>query len=94
MSSRDETLDKAAKAEALVQNPAFEQAFSDVEAAILRQWKDCPVRDVDGQHELKLMYKLLSDLRANLDRAISDGKLAALEIEQERSPRSFLGSRP
>jgi hypothetical protein len=45
-----------------------------------------------GAHELKLMLKLLSDVRANLEQAVMDGKLAAAELKTQRrelSPAEF-----
>jgi hypothetical protein len=54
-----------------------------VEAAILDTWKKSPVADEKGQHELRLMLKLLGDLKANLKNAIDNGKLAKVQIERE-----------
>ena len=77
-------LDRGAKAEAIFKNPLYEESFALVRQAILEQWEACPVRDHDGAHELKLMLKLLGDVRANLDRAIADGKMAAIELDRRR----------
>jgi hypothetical protein len=54
-----------------------------VETAILDTWKKSPVADEKGQHELRLMLKLLGDLKANLKNAIDNGKLAKVQIERE-----------
>lgn len=89
--NREEILDNAAQAQSLLDQPAFKKAFSDLENAITEQWKACPLRDKDGAHELKLMFKLLRDLRANLEQAISAGKLEEVALEREKNPRPFLG---
>lgn len=57
--------------------------FALVEAAILDKWATSPVADINGQHELRLMIKLLGDLKANLKTAIDTGKLAKVTIEHE-----------
>lgn len=57
--------------------------FDLVEAAILDAWKKSPVADEKGQHELRLMIKLLGDLKANLKTAIDTGKLAKVQVERE-----------
>jgi len=57
--------------------------FSMVEVAILDTWKKSPVGDEKGQHELRLMIKLLNDLQANLKTAIDTGKLAKIQIERD-----------
>ena len=57
--------------------------FDMVESAILDKWKSSPIADVEGQHELRLMMKLLGDVKANLHNAVETGKLAKIQIERE-----------
>ena len=59
-------------------------SMPEVRQAIHDQWAATPIRDQEGAHQLKLMLKLLGDTRANLDRAIADGKIAAHELDQRR----------
>lgn len=75
-------LDHAVKAEKLLKDETLTQAFDDVRQAIIDRWERAPLRDRDGAHELKLMLKLLSDVRANLEQAVSNGKLAAEELKR------------
>lgn len=81
------------KADKLISDPLFAESFTEARQVILDAWEATPIRDRDGAHELKLMLKLLSDVRAILERAIMDGKLAAAElVNQERrdlSPAQF-----
>lgn len=74
------------KAEKLLNDPLLKDAFTLVAQAIHERWEAAPLRDRDGAHELKLMLKLLNDVRATLERAIADGKLAAAELEQLNKP--------
>jgi hypothetical protein len=57
--------------------------FDMVEAAILDTWKKSPVSDEKGQHELRLMMKLLGDVKANMKTVIETGKLAKAQIERD-----------
>ena len=57
--------------------------FDMVEAAILDTWKKSPVADEKGQHELRLMIKLLHDLQMNIKTAIDTGKLAKVQVERD-----------
>jgi hypothetical protein len=77
-------LDRAHRAKAILDNPTYQESFELVRQAILEQWEATPIRDKDGAHELKLMLKLLGDVRANLERAIADGTMAAHELEYRR----------
>lgn len=76
--------DRAAK---LLGDPVLSDAFAAVDKAIHDKWAATPLRDKDAAHELRLMLKLLRDVRANLEAAVNDGKVEALRIEQEKTRR-------
>jgi hypothetical protein len=85
--------ERGQKADKLLNDPMLAEAFDLVKQAVHESWEGTPIRDKEGAHELKLMLKLLGDVRANLERAITDGKLAAIELEhlnrREQSPADF-----
>lgn len=88
-------IQRGTDAKRLLDDPALKQAFTDVENAIVQRWASSPIRDKDGQYELRLMMKLLGDVRVNLEQALTDGKLAAEELkvtEQRKSPFQKLRS--
>jgi hypothetical protein len=93
MSDRQAELDRGIKAERLLNDPTLTEAFDLVSKAIHERWEQCPTRDREGAHELKLMLKLLGDVRANLEQALVDGKLAAEELKyqarRDLSPAEF-----
>lgn len=78
------TIERADRAAKLLGDPVLSDAFAAVEKAIHDQWAATPLRDRDGAHELRLMLKLLRDVRANLERAVNDGKVETLLKEQEK----------
>lgn len=61
-----------------------------VKDAIVTKWEQSPVGDRDGQHELRLMRKLLTDLEANIKTAIDTGKLAQIQIQNESKISQFV----
>lgn len=78
------------QAEMLLDNPIYRDSMFAVRDAIITAWQASPIRDTEGQHELRLMLKLLGDLEANIKRVAETGKLAKLQIEQEkRGLKSF-----
>jgi hypothetical protein len=81
MSLQDE-IDRGQRAARLVNDPVFQEAFELVSNAIHEQWAQCPIRDKEGAHELRLMLKLLGDVRAVLETAVGDGKLAVQKLEE------------
>lgn len=90
-----EQLDRGVKSEKLLADPVFNDAWDAVAKAIHDQWAQCPLRDLDGQHELRLMLKLLTELKQVFELAVTDGKLAAQELELRRrnvlSPKQWMG---
>jgi hypothetical protein len=85
--SIDQDMEYAQQAVSVVNNPAFKRGFEALATAIHEQWEATPIRDHEGAHQLKLMLKLLGDVRANLERAIADGKMAAHELDQRRKSK-------
>ena len=68
----------------LINDAAFDKAFNDLRLAIMEKWEQAPIRDKEGAHELKLMIKLLGDVRANLEQTITAGNVARIELNRSR----------
>ncbi len=75
-------LDRGARAKEILENELYREAWTSVEQALIQKWRDCPVRDKEGQHELKLMLKLLDDAKAHLERVMASGKLAESRLQE------------
>jgi hypothetical protein len=89
-------IDRAHKADKLLKDEMLTEAFGLVRQAIIDRWEATPLRDQEGAHELKLQLKLLSDVRANLEQAVNDGKLAAAELKTQSrvlSPKEWKATR-
>ncbi len=87
--SYENDLERASKAKLVLDNPEFQRAFDGVTQAIHEAWERAPIRDIEGQKLLKLQLKLLSDVRANLERAIADGSMAAVELDHRSKVTRF-----
>lgn len=83
-----ELMTRGSKAKTLLQDPLLTGAFESVEKAIHDAWAASPIRDTEGQMHLRLMLKLLGDVRADLERAVEDGTIAASELRalESRKP--------
>jgi hypothetical protein len=73
--SDKEQINRAAKAQALLNDPELTAAFDSVRIALLQRIEAAPIRDREGVHELKLQLKLLADVRANLQAVVNTGKV-------------------
>lgn len=76
----EEVISTGARAMRLLEDPVLTQAFADVRLAIIERWEAAPIRDTEGKHELHLMLRLLTDVKANLELAVTNGKLAQEEL--------------
>lgn len=72
---------KGHEAERLLENPLLKEALDSMNIAIHQKWEDSPLTDTQGQHELRLMLKLMKDFEGNLKRFVQDGKMARFELE-------------
>ena len=92
----EQQLERGARAKQLLEDPLFNEAFTLVAQAIHEKWESAPLMDRDGAHELKLMLKLLADVRANIELALSDGQMAAdklKHLKRDQTPSEFISSR-
>lgn len=95
--SLEHDLERGARAARILADDIFTGAFDEVKKTIHDMWEACPVRDREGAHELRLMLKLLGDVRAVLEATIDDGKAAKAELERLNqnkvlSPRDWRGN--
>lgn len=71
-------------AKQLLENEVFKSAMENVRLGIYEKWKSCPVRDHEGQHELKLMDKLLGEIEGYIKQVVDTGKMAEIQLDNER----------
>ena len=69
------------EASAVLENEAFKTAMSGLKSTVLEQWKQCPVRDREGQVLLLQLAKLTDKFESILVGMIENGKLAQNRIE-------------
>lgn len=88
--SLDSQVDRGLAAQRILNDPLVQDAFKTVAEGLHVAWAECPVRDLEGQHELKLMLKLLSDVRQYFEIALSEGESAAQTIKaREESKKGY-----
>jgi hypothetical protein len=83
MATLEQRVYDGAKAREVLENEAFAQAFADIRQEITKAWMDSPARDVEGREKLHTMLKLADKLQSTLEAAMTDGKMAKLQIEHQ-----------
>lgn len=79
----DEELQRGDMASAVLENPIYAESWELVRNGIIAAWENAPIRDKEGQNELKLMLKVLGDVRKAVEQTMNTGKMARIQIEQE-----------
>lgn len=86
-------------ADALLNSNSFQSVMRRVREGVHIRWASSPITDLEGQHELRLIIKVLDDIEGTLHRDVDTGKLALNQLEKmradekrrtERAKRSFI----
>ena len=65
----------------VLENEAFKAAMQGLKSAVLEQWKQCPVRDKEGQTLLLQLAKLTDKFEGILVGMIDNGKMAQHKLD-------------
>lgn len=76
---------RGAAAERLLGDPLLQEAFNQVEAAIVDQWKHAPLRDTEGQALIRMRLQAFMDTKKYIEDLVTTGQLASVELERERT---------
>jgi hypothetical protein len=86
--SLEKQRDHGAQAKILWNDESFKRAMDNVRTGIHDKWAESPVADVTGQHELRLMLKLLNDVEGNIRKEMNDGIVAVAQIKEEAEKKA------
>lgn len=84
MTDHQKALDRGVRAEALLKDEMFNDAFARTREAILERLENWSLGDPQGAEKLRMMLKLLRDVRANIEQAVRDGKVSSFRLDEER----------
>lgn len=71
-------------AQEVLNNEAYRAAMDHLKAQVVQQWKDCPVRDAQGQLLLLQLIKLCDKFDGILSGMIEAGKFAQMKIDLDK----------
>lgn len=76
-----QTVQRSTEASQVLDNQAYKDAMQSVKDQVIQQWKDCPIRDVEGQRLLLQLAKIAEKFEATLMGMIEAGKFAQHKID-------------
>ena len=93
----EERIHDGNRAKEILDNPVFQQVFTDYRTEITDQWMKSPARDLEGREKLWLMLSMLTKLEAMLKTTLDSGKLSMKDLEYKQSmadrAKSLIGIR-
>ena len=93
--TENQTVRMGSDAALVLENPAFRLAMDQVKSEVVERWKDCSVRDKEGQLLLLQLAKLTDRFESILIGTVEAGKLAKHQLDlaklrDESKPRQFM----
>lgn len=90
-----ESILRGNEAQQVFDNEAYKMGMSLLKDAISAQWKECPIRDTEGQVLLLQLAKLADKFESILHGFVENGKFEQRKLElnalrNESKPRQFL----
>ena len=73
---------RAQQAKALLEDPLLKEAFTTLERSYIDEWRSTDPADMDRRERLFLAVNQVERVKSNLAAVISDGTLAAKELER------------
>lgn len=74
-------------------NEAYQKAMASLKAQIVEQWKECPVRDVEGQRLLLQLAKLAEKFDGILAGYVQGARLAQHRIDLNNERNESMGAK-
>lgn len=68
----------------VLDNEAFKLAMASLKTSVLDQWKNCPIRDTEGQVLLLQLAKLTDKFESILIGMVESGKFAQHKIDIDK----------
>lgn len=87
--SAEQEVQRGKDALAVLQNPAYIEAYSTLDAALVKAWRDS--RDPQDREDLHRMLGLLSRLQGVMEGAVRNGQITEKEILRKRNFAERMG---
>ena len=87
--SAEQDVQRGKDALAVLQNPAYIEAYTTLDAALVKAWRDS--RDPQDREDLHRMLGLLSRLQGVMEGAVRNGQITEKEILRKRNFAERMG---
>ena len=84
-----EEIFRGEQAKNILESAIYKESWEKVREGIITAWETSPIRDKEGQHELKLMLKCLKDVQNYMENVVITGKMAKIHLEKDSFVRNM-----
>ena len=81
--TEQQTALRGREAQQILDSEVFKDAMAQLKGSVIEQWKDCPIRDKEGQLLLLQLAKLTDKFESILVGVVETGKLAQHKIDMD-----------
>lgn len=74
---------EGSRAREVLENEVYVDAFAAIRQEYTNAWMNSPARDEAGRERIYWMLKTLEKVQAQLEAAMTDGKIASMELEYQ-----------
>lgn len=78
---------RAARAQALLNDDLFKEAFDRLDAEYVKAWRETAARDDDARQRWWQAVNVLGKVREHFERVIQDGKVAQADLDRLAATR-------
>ena len=76
-------ISRGQQAKELLENPLLQDSLKAIRNKLDNEWKNSPLRDVEGREKIFFLVKAIDELEAMLISELETGKLASEQLNQQ-----------
>jgi hypothetical protein len=76
-------ISRGQQAKDLLENPLLQDSLKAIRNKLDNEWKNSPLRDVEGREKIFFLVKAIDELEAMLISELETGKLASEQLNQQ-----------
>ena len=81
-------IERAVRAQAVLDNVAYQESYEMVRQEIIRRIENCPLSDTQTAEDLRRCLRLLRDVRLNLEVALKSGTVANFRLAADEKRKA------
>lgn len=90
--SPEQMILRAREAETIINSEIYQQAWEQIESELMKQWSESKKHDIKEREHVYMMISIKNQLKDALESTLNSGKLAASNLEYQKSLKERISS--